>query len=121
MKRQTIGSSNTVLSTSDQRWLLELSRSNFYYQLQPEIELNLHLMDLMDQQYTNCPFYGARQMTEFLRRQGFWVNHKRVEQLMRTMDIMAIYPKPCTSLKDDSHMVYPFLLRDLLIIYPNQV
>jgi len=78
-------------------------------------------MDLIDQQYTKRPFYGARQMTELLRRQGYWVNHKRVERLMRKMGIMAIYPKPHTSLKDDSHKVYPYLLRDLPIIYPNQV
>jgi len=116
-----IDSASSVLSVSIQCRLLELSRSSFYYQLQTESELNLHLMDLMDQQYTKRPFYGARQMTEFLRRQGFWVNHKRVERLMRKMGIMAIYQRPRTSLKDDGHMVYPYLLRDLPIIYPNQV
>lgn len=121
MKRQMIDSGNTVLSISNQCRLLELSRSSFYYQLQPESELNLHLMDLMDQQYTKHPFYGARQMTEFLKRQGFWVNHKRIERLMRKMGIMAIYPRPRTSLRDDGHRVYPYLLRDLPIIYPNQV
>jgi len=70
MKRQMIGSGNTVLSISDQCRLLELSRSSFYYQLLSESELNLHLLDLMDQQYTKRPFYGTRQITEFLRRRG---------------------------------------------------
>jgi len=121
MKRQMIDSGNTVIPITVQCRLLELSRSSYYYQLQSESELNLHLMDLIDQQYTKRPFYGARQMTELLRRQGYWVNHKRVERLMRKMGIMAIYPKPHTSLKDDSHKVYPYLLRDLPIIYPNQV
>ena len=116
-----INSDNTVLSISVQCRLLELSRSSYYYQLQPESELNLYLMDLIDQQYTNRPFYGARQMTEMLRRQGYWVNHKRVKRLMRKMGIIAIYPKPHTSVKDDGHKVYPYLLRDLPIIYPNQV
>ena len=60
-------------------------------------------------------------MTESLRRQGYRVNHKRVERLMRKMGIMAIYPRPRTSIKDDSHKIYPYLLRDLEIIYPNQV
>jgi putative transposase len=116
-----IDSGNIVLPISIQCRLLELSRSSYYYQLQPESELNLHLMDLIDQQYTKRPFYGARQMTESLRRQGYWVNRKRVERLMRKMGIMAIYPKPHTSTKDDSHKVYPYLLRDLPIIYTNQV
>jgi putative transposase len=34
---------------------------------------------------------------------------------------MSIYQRPHTNLKDDVHMVYPYLLRDLPIIYPNQV
>jgi putative transposase len=78
-------------------------------------------MDLIDQQYTKYPFYGARQMTKYLRRQGYRVNHKRVERLMRKMGIMAIYPKPHTRVKDEDHKVYPYLLRDLPIIYPDQV
>ena len=116
-----IDSGNIVLPISNQCRLLELSRSSYYYQLQPESDLNLRLMDLIDRQYTKRPFYGARQMTELLRRQGYRVNHKRVERLMRKMGIMAIYPRPRTSIKDDSHKIYPYLLRDLAIIYPNQV
>ena len=116
-----IDSGNIVLPISIQCRLLELSRSSYYYRPQPESELNLHLMDLIDRQYTKRPFYGARQMTESLRRQGYRVNHKRVERLMRKMGIMAIYPRPRTSIKDDSHKIYPYLLRDLEIIYPNQV
>jgi len=116
-----IDSGNIFLPISNQCRLLELSRSSYYYQLQPESELNLRLMDLIDRQYTKRPFYGARQMAESLRRQGYWVNHKRVERLMRKMGIMAIYPRPRTSIKDDSHKIYPYLLRDLAITYPNQV
>jgi putative transposase len=121
MKRQMIDSIHTVLPISVQCRLLALSRSSYYYQLQPESELNLYLMDLIDQQYTKYPFYGARQMTKYLRRQGYRVNHKRVERLMRKMGIMAIYPKPHTSVKDEDHKVYPYLLRDLPIVYPDQV
>jgi len=116
-----IDTGNIVLPISIQCRLLELSRSSYYYRPQPESDLNLRLMELIDRQYTKRPFYGARQMTESLRRQGYWVNHKRVERLMRKMGVMAIYPKPRTSIKDDSHKIYPYLLRDLPITYPNQV
>jgi len=78
-------------------------------------------MDLTDQQYIKRPFYGARQMAELLRRQDYCVNHKRIERLMRHMGVIAIYPKPHTSGKDDDHKVYPYLLRDLTIVYPSQV
>ena len=116
-----IDSRNIVLPVIIQCRLLNLSRSSYYYRPQPENELNLRLMELIDRQYTKRPFYGARQMTESLRSQGYWVNHKRVERLMRKMGIMAIYPKPRTSIKDDNHKIYLYLLRDLPIIYPNQV
>jgi len=121
MKRQMIDLENTVLPINLQCRLLELSRSSYYYRPQPESDLNLRLMELIDRQYTKRPFYGARQITESLRRQDYWVNHKRVERLMRKMGIMAIYPRPRTSIKDDSHKIYPYLLRDLAITYPNQV
>jgi len=121
MMRQMIDFVNTVLPISIQCRLLGLSRSSYYYQPQMENDLNLRLMDLIDQQYTKRPFYGARQMTAFLRKQGYWLNHKRVERLMRKMGIMAIYPKPRTSINDDNHKIYPYLLRGLLITYPDQV
>jgi len=49
-------SGNTILQVSVQCRLLELSRSSYHYQLQPKSELNLHMMDLIDQQYTRRPF-----------------------------------------------------------------
>jgi len=121
LRRQMIDHGNVVLPITVLCRLLNLSRSSYYYRSQPENELNLRLMELIDQQYTKRPFYGARQMTESLRRQGYRVNHKRVERLMRKMGIMAIYPKPRTSIKDDSHKIYPYLLWDLPITYPNRV
>jgi putative transposase len=41
--------------------LLGLSRSGYYYQPQGETTLNLHLMNLIDEQYTRMPFYGIDQ------------------------------------------------------------
>jgi len=43
--------------------LLGISRSGYYYQPQGERELNLHLMSLIDEQYTKIPFYGVNKMT----------------------------------------------------------
>jgi putative transposase len=40
---------------------------------------------------------------------------------MRQMGLEAIYPKPHTSRKHPGHKVYPYLLRDLSIVRPNQV
>lgn len=78
-------------------------------------------MARMDKQYTKTPFYGSRKMVEFLGRDGVPVNRKRVQRLMRLMGIAAIYPKPRLSLGNDEHEVYPYLLRNVAIVRPDQV
>jgi len=82
---------------------------------------DLDLMRLIDEQYLKTPFYGSRSMTLHLRRQDYPVNRKRIQRLMRQMALEAIYPKPRTSRKHPGHKIYPYLLRDLCIVRPNQV
>jgi putative transposase len=79
------------------------------------------LMRLIDEQYTQTPFYGSRRMTAWLANQGFLVNRKRVSRLMRRMGVEAIYPKKRLSLPDAAAKKYPYLLRDMAIDKPDQV
>jgi putative transposase len=67
------------------------------------------------------PFYGSRRMTTALKREGYPVNRKRVQRLMRLMGIQAIYPKPRLSMSHQDHKIYPYLLRDISIDRPGQV
>lgn len=102
--------------------MLGLSRSSFYYEAIPESLENLRLMNLIDRQYTDCPFYGSRRMVAWLNLDmGELVNRKRVQRLMRLMDLEAIYPKPRLSAGDRNHKVYPYLLRDVNINRVDQV
>lgn len=78
-------------------------------------------MRLIDEQYTKTPFYGVPRLTVWLRSQGHVVNHKRVARLMRQMGLAAIYPKPKSTGMDKPSKTYPYLLRGLSIIRPNQV
>jgi putative transposase len=78
-------------------------------------------MRLLDEQYTQTPYYGTRRMTAWLRSQGYAVNRKRVTRLLRTMGLEAIYPKPHTSQSHPTHRVYPYLLRGVPITRVNQV
>jgi len=78
-------------------------------------------MKLIDEQYTKMPFYGVEKMTEWLRRQGFAVNPKRIRRLMRLMGLEAVYPKPWLSRADQGHKKYPYLLRELAIQRADQV
>jgi putative transposase len=78
-------------------------------------------MRLIDEQYLKAPFYGSRKMTQWLMGQGHLVNRKRVQRLMGLMGLEAIYPKPRTSLPDQQHRVYPYLLREVQVQDADQV
>jgi len=109
------------LPLSRQCRLLNISRSSLYYKPVGVKRADLDLMRLIDEQYLKTPFYGSRSMTLHLKRQGYPVNRKRIQRLMRRMGLEAIYPKPRTSRRHPGHKVYPYLLRDLHIERPNQV
>lgn len=113
--------SHPELSIRRQCDLLGLNRATFYYAPAGESAENLHLMRLLDEQYTYAPFYGYRRMTAYLRRQGYPVNHKRVRRLMEVMNLEAIYPKKKTTVAAPGHTVYPYLLRGYAITRPLQV
>ena len=101
--------------------LAGLSRCCFYYAPRPESELNLRLMRRIDEQYMRRPEYGSPRMTDWLRDQGYAVNHKRVARLMQQMGLQAITPGPHTSRPASGHKIYPYLLRDVAIERVNQV
>ena len=93
-----------------------LPRSTYYYEPQPESAENLALLRQLDELYMKCPFFGSRKMAVLLR-----VNRKRTQRLMRLMGIEAHYPKPNLSRPAPGHQIYPYLLRDVEIVRPNQV
>ena len=101
--------------------LVGLSRSSYYYSSEGETTENLHLMRLLDAQYTRTPFYGVRRMTVWLRQQGYTVNPKRVARLLHTMGLETLYPKPRLSQPHSAHRIYPYLLRGVPITRVNQV
>ena len=82
---------------------------------------SLELMDLIDRQFTETPFYGSRRLTAWLNRQGYHVNRKRTQRVMRLMGLEAIYPKPNISKRRKDHEVYPYLLKGIRIDKPNFV
>jgi len=78
-------------------------------------------MRLIDEEFLRHPFYGSRKMRVYLNRQGFPVNRKRVQRLMRLMGLESVAPKPNTSRPRREHKVYPYLLKRLSITDPDQV
>ncbi len=78
-------------------------------------------MRVIDELYMQRPFYGSPRMTDWLQEKGYVVNEKRVARLMRKMGIQATLPGPHTSRPHPEHVKYPYLLRKMEIVAPNQV
>jgi putative transposase len=120
-RRIWISPKHPRLSIRRQCQLLGLAPASYYYQAEPESPENLHYMRLLDQEYTDHPFYGVRKMTVWLQNQGHPVGPKRVRRLLRAMGLMAVYPKPRLSLNVSAHQRFPYLLKGVSIVRPNQV
>lgn len=109
------------LSVKRQCELIGISRSSYYRKESSESEENLKLMRLIDEEYTRHPFYGTRKIRDYLRRQGYRVNRKRVQRLMRLMGLSSIAPRKRTTTICKDHKIYPYLLRDLNIDHCDHV
>ena len=109
------------LSVARQCALLDLPRASYYFTPAGETAENLALMRLIDAQYLKTPFFGSRQMTAWLRRQGHAVNRKRVQRLMRVMGLQGAVPGPHTSRPHPEHVVYPYLIGHMQLTHSNLV
>jgi putative transposase len=114
---------NSRISVRRQCEMIGLNRSTLYLCPDPvqESSDNMGLMKNIDEIYTAHPHYGSRKIRVVLNEKGYQVNRKRIQRLMRLMDIESIAPKPNTSRKHPGHKVYPYLLRGLKIQKANQV
>ena len=115
-KRECVESGIPWLSVRRQCELLGLHRSSLYYRPTGESAENLRWMRRIDQQYLKTPTFGSRKMAKM-----FGISRSRAQRLMRLMGLEAIYPKPHLSRNDAAHRIYPYLLRNVAIVRPDQV
>jgi putative transposase len=120
-RRQMIAPGNARLSIVRQCELLLVNRSGFYRRPVGETAETLALMRLIDAQFLETPWSGARQMARHLRRDGHAVGRKRMRRLMALMGLAPIYQRPRTTIPHPEHRIWPYLLRGLAIARPNQV
>jgi len=99
----------------------EMPRSTYYYQSQAsdEHELRTALQRLAGE----WPRYGSRRLTAQLQREGWQINRKHVQRLMRELGIvvkMSVHKRRTT---DSAHGFprYPNLVEQLEIMRPEQV
>ena len=120
-RRNLVQRGHPQASLSLQCRLLGLCRSTLYCRPQAADPDELALMRRLDELYTAHPFYGSRQMSRHLVREGYAAGRHRVRRLMRTMGLEAIYCKPRCSQPQPGQRVYPYLLRNRSIERPHQV
>jgi len=70
--------------------------------------------------YEQHPFYGYRKIHNILGRRGFKFNIKKVRRLMRFIGLKAVGPYKKTSIRNQEHKIYSYLLKNLTIERPNQ-
>ena len=109
------------LSVSRQARALGISRGSVYYLPRPTSAADLALMRRIDELHLEYPFAGSRMLKGLLQAEGHQVGRLHVSTLMKRMGLEALYRRPNTSKPTPGHKIYPYLLRNLPVVRPNQV
>ena len=120
-RRAKLDRKHPDLSIRRQCEMLGVARSGVYRKRAPANDNDLELMRRIDALHTARPFLGSRRIAKTLSGEGWLINRKHVQRLMRLMGIEALGPRPRTSTLAPGHKIYPYLLRDMTIDRPNQV
>ncbi len=109
------------LSITKQAKALRISRGSVYYLRRPVSATDLEIMRLLDRLHLDFPFAGSRMLQGLLAAEGCKVGRRHVKTLMKRMGIEALYRRPRTTKPEPGHRIYPYLLRGMEIVRPNQV
>ena len=112
---------NNLININKQCALLSVNRSSFYYKAKNLSPSDLIIMNRIDEIYTLHPYYGTRRMSKCLEEEGFSVGRKAMRRYYNIMALKAIYPKVNLSKRNQSHKIYPYLLKNISIERVNQV
>ena len=110
-----------ALSVTKQAEAVGIARSTVYYLPRPVSLGDLALMKQIDLLHMEFPFAGARMLRQLLAAKGSKIGRRHVKTLMRRMGIEALYRRPRTTKPEPGHKIFPYLLRGLEIVRPNQV
>ena len=109
------------LSITKQAKALRISRGSVYYLPRPVSADDLEIMRLLDRLHLDFPFAGSRMLRGLLAAEGCQIGRRHVKTLMKRMGIEALYRRPRTTKPEPGHKIYPYLLRGMEIVRPNQV
>src|SRR5882757_2403380 len=108
------------LPITKQAKALSISRGSVYYLPRPVSATDLEVMRHLDRLHLEFPFAGSRMLRGLLDAEGCKVGRRHVKTLMKRMGIEALYRHPRTTKPEPGHKIYPYLLRGMEIVRPNQ-
>lgn len=111
------------LSVRQQAQILSVNRSTLYYHRQEPDEQKLpqKLVDLLKIIHEEHPYFGRRRLQIQLQKQGYELSCYEVRQLMKKLCIRVLFPARHLTKANKKHKKYPYLLKGLQIVRPNQV
>lgn len=101
--------------------LLDINRSNLYYKKKEAGKEEKILTQRIKEIYEKRPIYGYRKIRVILKNEGFVVNNKRVLRIMQKLGLKGLMRKRNLSKAKKTEYKYPYKLRNLKIVRPNQV
>jgi len=128
--RKTFVDTEHNLSVNKQCKLLGIAKSSLYYEPVKKYSsaYELKLLNLINEIYSEFPYYGTRRIVTALENMGYSVGRKLVKSMMEYMGIKAIYPTKKTTIPNKEHYKYKYLLKQfkndknqVIIVTPNKV
>ena len=119
---ELVDKTHAQLSIRRQCKLLGVARSSVEYEAVAESDKDLNTKLLLDKIYMIDPCLGSRRLILVLYRDhGVTIGRKHLQRLRREMGHETIWCRPRTSIPNAAHRKYPYLLRDLEVVQPDQV
>jgi transposase InsO family protein len=101
--------------------VIEMPRSSYYHKRASTVDESLRAALLAEAEA--WPTYGYRRLTAQLRREGWRVNHKRIQRLMQEMGLQGQAPQRRVRTTNSQHGFarFPNLVEELTIVRSHQV
>ena len=128
--RKTFIDTKLPISINKQCTLLNISKSSLYYT--PVVKFSsdedIKLLNMVNDIYSEFPYYGTRRMLTALGNEGFTLGRKLIKTIYQYLGIKALYPTKKTTIPNKEHYKYPYLLKQfkndknqVIIDTPNKV
>ena len=82
-------STHSYLSIREQCLLFGINRSGYYYKPKPVNKEAFAMMMMVDEIYTKHPYFGSRQMSNYLRLNGYDVGRSKIRSIYEQLGLQA--------------------------------